>query len=167
MKVRIAGSLVLDQDSWMPQLALGLQYKKNNQGAVLDAIGARDHAGTDLYVSATKLFLGHSLLLNGTLRFTKANQTGILGFGGDRNNAYQAQFEGSAAYLLTRKVAIGAEYRSKPDNLGIASEDDWWDLFVAWAPNKHVSLAVAWVDLGNVVIKDSQRGLYASVQVGF
>ncbi len=55
----------------------------------------------------------------------------------------------------------------KPDNLGIAKEDDWWDVFVAWAPTKHVSLTVAWADLGNVVIKDHQHGLYASVQIGF
>ncbi len=46
-------------------------------------------------------------------------------------------------------------------------EDDWYDAFVAWAPTKHVSLTLAYADLGNIVIKDRQRGLYASVQVGF
>lgn len=167
VKVRIAGSVVLDQDSWLPQIAVGVQRKKNNQGAVLEAIGAKHDAGTDYYVSATKLYLDQSLLLNATVRLTKANQTGILGFGGDLHDSYRPQFEGSAAYLLSRNVAVGAEYRSKPSNLGIAKEDDWWDLFVAWAPTKHVSLTVAWANLGNVVIEDNQRGLYASVQVGF
>lgn len=76
-------------------------------------------------------------------------------------------FEGSVAYLLNRDLAIGAEYRQKPDNLGIATEDDAWDVFVAWAPSKHVSLTVAYVDLGNIVIADNQRGVYASLQVGF
>ena len=167
VKVRVAGEAVLDSDSAMPQISVGLQYKKNNQGAVLDYIGAKSDSGTDFYVSATKLFLARGLLLNGTVRFTKANQIGILGFGGDKHDSYRPQLEFSAAYLLTRKLAIGAEYRMKPDNLGIAREDDWYDLFVAWAPVKNVSLTVAYADLGNIVIKDRQRGVYASVQVGF
>ena len=167
VKVRVAGEAVLDSDSAMPQIAIGLQYKRNNQGPVLDFIGAKDDKGTDFYVSATKLFLARGLLLNGTLRMTKANQIGILGFGGDKNDSYKPQFEFSAAYLLTRKLAIGAEYRTKPDNLGIAREDDWFDVFVAYAPLKNVSLTVAYVDLGNIVIKDNQRGVYASLQVGF
>ena len=167
VKVRVTGDAVLESDSLMPQIAVGLQYKKNNQGAVLDFIGAKDDSGTDYYVSATKLFLAQGLLLNGTLRLTKANQIGILGFGGDKNDSYKAQFEVSAAYLLSRKLAIGAEYRTKPDNLGIAREDDWFDVFVAYAPTKNVSVTVAYADLGNIVIKDNQRGLYASVQVGF
>jgi hypothetical protein len=106
------------------------------------------------------------VLLNGTVRFTKANQIGILGFGGDRNDSYKPQLELSAAYLLSRKLAIGAEYRSKPDNLSIAGEDDWYDLFLAWAPNRHVSVTLAYADLGNIVIADHQRGVYASLQVG-
>jgi hypothetical protein len=167
VKVRVAGEAVLDADSAMPQIAVGLQYKKNDQSGVLAAIGAKSDQGTDFYVSATKLCLAHSLLLNGTLRLTKANQIGILGFGGDRHDNYQPEFEFSGAYLLNRNLAIGAEYRMKPDNLGIASEDDWYDLFLAWAPSKHVSLTVAYADLGHIVLSDRQRGLYASLQVGF
>ncbi len=167
VKVKVAGDVVLNQDSWMPQIAVGAQYKRNDQAAVLAFVGAKDDSGVDYYVSATKLFLDQSLLLNGTVRLTKANQFGILGFGGDRNDSYKAQFEGSAAYLLTRNLAVGAEYRTKPDNLGIAGEDDAFDVFVAWAPYKNVSLTVAYVDLGNIVIRDDQRGVYASLQVGF
>lgn len=167
VKVKVVGDAVLEQDSWLPQIAVGAQFKKNDQGAVLRAIGAKDDRGTDFYVSATKLYLAQSLLVNGTLRLTKANQTGLLGFGSDRNDSYKAEFEGSVAYLLSRNLAIGAEYRTKPDNLGIAREDDWYDAFVAWAPMKHVSLTLAYANLGNVVIKDNQRGLYLSVQVGF
>lgn len=167
VKVKVAGDAVLEQDSWLPQIAVGAQYKKNDQPGVLAFVGARDDSGVDYYVSATKLYLAQSLLLNGTVRFTKANQFGILGFGGDRNDDYEPQFEASAAYLLSRNLAIGAEYRTKPDNLGIATEDDAWDVFVAWAPIKNVSLTVAYVDLGNIVIRDDQRGVYASLQVGF
>ncbi len=167
VKVRIAGEAVLDADRAMPQIAVGLQYKKNDQGALLGAIGAKDDRGLDVYVSATKLFLAQGILLNGTLRFTKANQIGLLGFGGDLHNSYKPQFEVSAAYLLTRKLALGAEYRTKPNNLGIAREDNWFDVFVAYAPTRHVSVTVAYADLGNIVIRDHQRGIYASLQVGF
>ncbi len=167
VKVKLAGDAVLEQDQWMPQIAVGVQHKRNDQGGLLAAIGAKSASGTDVYVSATKLYLAQSLLLNATVRMTKANQFGILGFGGDRHDRYKPQFEGSAAYLLNRNLAIGAEYRSKPDNLNIAHEDNAWDAFIAWAPVKHVSLTVAYVDLGNIVIRDNQRGWYASLQVGF
>lgn len=167
VKVRVAGDAVLEQDSWLPQISVGAQYKKNDQPGVLAFVGARDDSGVDYYLSATKLYLDKSLLLNGTVRLTRANQFGILGFGGDRNDDYEAQFEGSVAWLLNRHLAIGGEYRMKPDNLGIAEENDAWDVFVAWAPSKHVSLTVAYVDLGNIVIADNQRGVYASLQVGF
>lgn len=167
LKLRLFGDAVLEQDSWVPQVAVGVQRKRNDQRAVLAFVGAQSHRGSDFYVSATKLYLARSLLLNGTVRFTKANQFGILGFGGDLRNGYRPQFEGSAALLLNRHLAIGAEYRMKPNNLGIAREDDAWDAFVAWAPNKHLSLTLAYVDLGNIVIADDQRGWYASLQVGF
>ena len=167
LKVKIAGDAVLEQDRWMPQIAVGVQHKRNNQAGLLSAIGAKRANGTDVYLSATKLYLAQSVLLNATVRFTKANQFGILGFGGDRHDGYKPQFEGSAAYLINRNLAVGAEYRSKPDNLNIAHENNAWDAFIAWAPAKHVSLTVAYVDLGNIVIRDNQRGWYASLQVGF
>lgn len=167
VKVKLFGDAVLEQDNPLPQISIGVQHKRNNQGAVVRAIGARDDSGTDVYISATKLYLAQSLMLNATVRFTKANQFGFLGFGGDRHDGYSPQFEASAAYLLSRNLAIGAEYRSKPDNLNIAGEDDAFDVFIAWAPVKHVSLTLAYVDLGNIVIRDHQRGLYASLQVGF
>jgi hypothetical protein len=166
-KLRIAGDAVLEQDSLLPQISVGLQHKRNKQGDIVRFIGARSDSGTDFYISATKIYLSQSLLLNATLRHTKANQIGILGFGGDRRSSASLQLEGSAALLLTRNLAIGAEYRSKPDNLGIAKEEDWWDAFIAWAPNKHLSLTLAYVDLGNIVIADQQRGVYLSLQAGF
>lgn len=167
IKVKLAGDAVLEQDSWMPQISIGAQHKRNAEGGLLAAIGAKGDSGTDYYLSATRLVLSQGLLLNATVRFTEANQFGILGFGGDKDDGHSAQFEFSAAYLLTRNLAIGAEYRTKPDNLDIAAEDDAFDVFVAWAPIKNVSLTVAYVDLGNIVIRDNQRGVYASLQVGF
>lgn len=165
-KAKLAGDIVYDQDSMLPQIAVGLQYKHNDRGALLHAIGAKSADGTDFYLSATKLFLAESLLVDVTLRETRANQFGILGFGGDKHGNYSAQFEGSVAYLLSRHFVLGAEYRSKPDNLGIAREDDAWDLFAAYFLDKHLSLTAAYLDLGNVVIKNHQHGIYLSLQAG-
>jgi hypothetical protein len=165
-KVRVAGDAVLEQDSWLPQIAIGLQHKENDRGDLLRALGIRSDKGTDYYVSATKLFLSSSILVNGTVRLTKANQTGILGFGTNTKDKYKAYAEGSVAYLLRKDLAIGAEFRQKPDNLGF-KENNWYDLFVAYAPTKNISVTLAYVDLGNIVIKEKQRAPYLSVQIGF
>jgi hypothetical protein len=166
VKIRVAGDAVLEQDSWLPQIAIGLQHKKNDRGDLLHALGIRRDKGTDVYVSATKLFLSSSILVNGTVRFTKANQTGILGFGTNAQDKYKPYAEGSIAYLLRKDLAIGAEFRQKPDNLAF-KEDNWYDIFIAYAPTKNISLTLAYVDLGNIVIKDKQKAPYLSVQVGF
>nr|WP_243830348.1 DUF3034 family protein [Caballeronia sp. SBC1] len=167
MKVRLIGDAVLDQDTWVPQVAAGIQFKHNEQGDIVNAVGAASNSGTDFYLSATKLLLEQSVLLNGTLRFTKANQFGLLGFGGDKSNAYRAEFEASAAYMLSKSLAIGGEYRTKPDNLSFAREQNAYDAFVAWAPTKHVSLTAAYVALGDIATFKNQRGAYISLQVGF
>jgi hypothetical protein len=67
---------------------------------------------------------------------------------------------------LNRNLAIGAEYRTKPNNLNVAEEEDAYDIFLAWAPTKNVSLTAAYVNLGNVVV-DEQQGVYASLQLSF
>jgi hypothetical protein len=165
-KIKLLGDAVYDQDSLLPQIAAGVQYKHNDKAWLISAIGGKSADGTDFYISATKLFLAQSLLLDATLRETKANQFGLLGFGGDKNDSYSTEFEGSAAYLLSRQFAIGAEYRTKPDNLGIASEDNAWDLFAAYFINKNVSVTLAYLNLGNIVIENNQQGFYVSLQAG-
>lgn len=180
VKVRVAGDAVLDSDTWMPQIAIGAQFKSTHAGGLgptlTGPLGARD-SGTDVYVSATKLLLAQGVLLNATLRATKANQNGLLGFGGAQGDGYKLQPEVSVAYLLNKHIALGAEYRAKPDNLnnsvlgaGALKEDDWFDLFVAWAPSKFFSLTLAYVDLGKIapaVQPKRQSGAYLSAQLAF
>ncbi|WP_205691871.1 DUF3034 family protein [Caulobacter soli] len=167
VKVRVLGDAVYDQDRWLPQVAVGAQIKQNNQNAVIHAVGGKSDMGVDYYAAATKLLLDKSLVLNGTVRLTKANQTGLLGFGGDKNDRYKAQFEGSAGYLVSKRLLVGAEYRTKPDNLGFAKESDWADVFVAYAVNKTLSVTAAYADLGDIATFKNQRGLYLSLQAGF
>ena len=185
-KVKVAGDAILDSDTLMPQIAVGLQYKTlGNSGlnGTLNTLGAKRN-GVDFYVSATKLFLGNSLLLNGTLRATKANQNGLLGYGatlGGSENSYSLQPEFSIGYLVSKNVVIGAEYRmmrNKLEKAGVAAglgtglrSGDWKDIFVAWAPTKNVSLTLAYVDLGVVVpattASRKQQGVYVSAQLAF
>ena len=184
VKVRVAGDAVLDSDSLMPQIAVGIEHKSvkpGSIGSVLSFLGTKT-SGTDVYVSATKLFLGQSLLVNGTLRYTNANQNGLLGFGSAApgKNSRSLQPEISVAYLLSKNVAIGAEYRAKPNNLealgraaglgGGLQEQAWKDIFIAWAPNKNVSMTLAYVDLGRIIpgiTRKKQTGVYLSAQVAF
>ena len=165
-KLRLFGDAIYDQDNWLPQVSAGLQHKENDRGAVIAAVGGKASVGTDYYIAASKLFLAQSLLANATLRFTKANQLGILGFGGGKHDDYSAQFEGSLAWLASRDFAVGIEARTKPSNLAIAKEQDAYDVFAAWFPCKNFSVTAAYADLGNVVIKDHQRGFYLSLQAG-
>lgn len=163
-KVRLAGDLVYGR---MPAVALGAQLKDGRNDAVVRALGARADRDVDVYVSASRLLLAHSLLVNGTLRLTRANQLGLLGFGGDKGGGRMLAFEGSAAWQLSRRLAIGGEYRMKPDRLGIAREDDWVDLFAAWAVNRHVTVTIAYVDLGEIATRPRQRGVLVQLQAGF
>lgn len=185
-KLRVAGDAVLDSDNLMPQIAMGVQFKNlqsTGLDATLDALGAKRH-GTDVYLSATKLFLAQGILVNGTLRATQANQGGLLGFGaklGGADNGYELQPEISVAYLISSRLAVGFEYRGMPDKLRRAGTaaglgdglraDDWMDIFIAWAPSKNVSLTAAYVDLGRIVPATTQRrkqtGVYVSAQVAF
>lgn len=185
-KVKLAGDAVLDSDSLMPQIAAGVEFKSLDSSGLdptLDALGAKK-SGADVYVSATKLFLAQGVLVNGTLRATKANQNGLLGFGatlGSDNNRYRLQPEISVALLLRKNVAIGVEYRKMTNNLQAAGQaaglgdalraQDWKDIFIAWAPSKNLSLTLAYVDLGTIVPgftkQRRQTGAYLSAQVAF
>jgi hypothetical protein len=187
VKVKVAGDAILNSDSLMPQVAVGALYKSLDSSGLdgtLAALGAKK-SGTDFYVSATKLFLGQGVLVNATLRASKANQNGLLGFGatlGGANNSYKLYPEVSVAYLVRKNIAIGAEYRKMPNNLQVAGAaaglgadglkaDAWKDIFIAWAPSKNVSLTLAYADLGGIVPattnRRKQKGTYLSAQVAF
>ena len=166
-KIRVFGDAVYDQDRWWPQVSVGAQYKINDQAHIIHAVGGKDASGVDVYVAATKILLNYSLVLDATVRFTRANQFGLLGFGGPRNDNYQAEFEGSAGYLVNRRLLVGMEYRTKPSNLGFAREDNAYDAFAAVALTKAVSVTAAYVDLGDIATFPRQRGVYVSLQAGF
>lgn len=164
-KLRLVGDVVYG-DPLLPQVSVGVLYKHSLDGAIAAAVGAANDTGVDLTVSATKLFLARSILVDATARLTKANQNGLLGFGSAADNSYSLQFEGAVAYQFSRRLVIGSEFRSKPDNLGLG-EDDWMDVFAAWAPSRNLTLTAAYADLGSIATFENQRGAFLQAQIAF
>lgn len=167
-KVRVLGDLIYGD---LPQISVGLQQKKTRDFALPSAVGAQSDSGTDWYLSAAKGWLDglfhRTWVANLTVRSSKANQLGLLGFGGDESDSRDWLGEASVAVFLNRYWATGIEYRQKPDNLSFAEEQSWKDWFVAYFPNKHVSVVGAYTDLGSIAGLDDQTGWYLSVQAAF
>jgi len=161
-KIRLYGDIVYSK--W-PQLSLGIQHKSLDDGAVAKLVGAESTSGTDFYLAASKLHLGaiagYNWFWNVTTRYSEANELGLLGYGGV-NDGSKILLEGSTAIFLSRGVAVGVEYRQKANNLNLG-EQDWKDVFVAWMPNKHISVTAAYLDLGRIAGANDQTGWYLSV----
>jgi hypothetical protein len=182
-KVKVVGDAIFAQNSLLPQISVGMQYKRNTDyDFVPKAIGAASSSGTDFYVAATKVFLGglagRNVLLNGTVRMSKANQMGLLGFGSATDNNYHPTFEGSVGVFLdpANTWLIGAEYRGMHDNQlagGALKQDAYKDAYVAYIPNKRFALVAAYADLGNLPdtttpsLNSKKHGVYLSGQFSF
>jgi hypothetical protein len=168
VKVRLFGDLIYTP--W-PQVTLGAQYKNAKNAKTIRSLGAKDDEGVDYYLAATKAWINgpfhRTFVLNTTLRYSKANQLGLQGFGGDKQSSYNGLLEASAALFMTRHWVFGVEYRQKSDQLNSVKEDDWKDFFVAFIPNKKTALSLAFVDLGRIGGKGKQTGGYLSIQVSY
>ena len=168
MKLRLYGDLIYGR---LPQVSFGLQYKSNLDFGIPAAVGARHRDDADFYLSASKLWLAglfdHNVFADVTLRYTRANQGGLLGFGGDRSDRREVVFEGALGVFVTRYVAVGGEYRQQPDKLGFSPQSDWFDAFVGVFPSKNLAMVAAYADLGTIATLPSQHGWYLSVQLAF
>ncbi len=186
IKVRLLGDILYSR---MPQIAIGANYREAiNPGlaalggaTVPEVLGQGDASnyGSDYYVAATKVFLGgpfgRNWLVNGVVRSTNANQGGLAGFGGDLDQSRSVVAEASLGAFINKHWLVGGEYRQQPENLTLLNQDDWYDLFVAWFPNKRWSLTAAWVNLGEISSvavpytddDRDQRGAYISLTGAF
>jgi hypothetical protein len=168
IKVRLFGDLIYDN---LPQVSLGLEYKHQNDFAIPRLIGAQRDSDVEGYLTASRLFMGaafgYNVVVNGGVRYSRANETGLLGFGGDRRDSRSVLKEGGVALLFNPRWAVGVDYREKPDNLSFAGESDWVDMFVGYFPNKHVSFVLAYARLGEIATLDNQNGTYLSIQGSF
>jgi hypothetical protein len=172
-KVRLLGDAVFAPDEWLPQVALGAEWKRTlDFDQIPEAVGAAHGEDVDVYLAATKVYFaalaGHNVVIDATLRRTRANQFGLLGFGssGRGGDDYRYMPEASAAVWLTDDLLFGGEYRDKPNNLSAFRETSAEDLFLAWAPVKNVTVTAAYADLGSIAGKPAQRGIYLSLWLG-
>lgn len=173
MKVRVAGDAVFAPGELLPQIAVGAQWKHTLYfEQIPQALGAAHGSDVDLYIAATKVYFaalaGHNVILDATLRRTRANQFGLLGFGSTvaGGDGYSYVPEVSAAVWLNEQFLLGSEYRDKPDNLSAFRENSAEDVFLAWGPIKELTLTAAWTDLGSIAGKAPQRGVYLSLWLG-
>ena len=168
VKVRLFGDLIYDN---LPQVSLGLEYKHQNDFLIPSLVGAKRDSDVEGYLTASRLFMGaafgYNVVVNGGLRYSRANETGLLGFGGDRRDTRSVLKEGGVAVLFNPHWALGMDYREKPDNLSFAGESNWVDMFVGYFPNKHVSFVLAYARLGEIATLDNQNGTYLSIQGSF
>jgi len=195
LKVRVLGEAIYDSDNFIPQVAVGGFYKMNENKQLLTTLGADKSKDFEAYICATKIFFPISTLVNFTVRYSGANETGLTGFGGSGRDHRTVRMEGSIAYLLNKGTAIGGEWAQHSEHLGgglnlvsggsgltpvtqpvtdsltggtlIQHESDWKDLFVAFAPSKNLSIVLAYAQLGNIVLTPHQTGFYASMQASF
>lgn len=169
----------------LPQFAVGVVNKQASgtllDGTVVPALN-NTKSGTDVYVAATKVvnIVGTNVLLNGVIRASKANQLGVLGFGGGNaagaKTGYSYKPEVSAEIFAAENVIIGAEYRAEPSNGvtatdGVLHQNSAYDLNVVYVANKNLALTAAYVNLGQVAPalagSNRQAGMYLQAQVTF
>jgi hypothetical protein len=173
MKVRLAGDAVFAPDEILPQIAVGAQWKYTlDFDRIPESVGAAHGSDVELYIAATKVYFaalaGRNVIFDATLRRTRANQFGLLGFGSTVAGAdgYSYVPEVSAAVWLNDQFLFGSEYRDKPDNLSTFRENSAEDIFLAWGPIKELTLTAAWTDLGRMAGKAPQRAVYVSLWFG-
>ena len=101
----------------------------------------------------------YPIFVHFNIRLTKAAQVGFFGFSSD----YTANPEISAGICVRPDMAVGFEYRVKPDELdSLASalpgftlkEDDMWDINFTYFPTEKFSLSIAYCGFGNAANKD-------------
>lgn len=173
-----------DMSDSMPQFALGLVYKRAS-GSLPDLLNSAfgiNKTATDVYGAATKIVNvgGKTVLLNGVVRASKANQMGLLGFGGGTTlgakTGYSVKPELSVEVFAAENVIVGAEYRAQPSN-GVAGTDGVlrqnaaYDLHVVYVANKNFTLTAAYTNLGQVAPgatnSNKQNGMLLQAQVNF
>ena len=172
IKWRVWGDAVFSDSPWLPQLSVAAYHKRNRDFDFIPvALGARDDSDTEWVLSASRLWFaalaGRNLLLNVSGRYSRANQFGLLGFGGDDRNGRRWLAEASVGVFLTDALLLGAEYRQKPDLLSGVAEQDAHDLFLAYVPSRHWALTAAWLSLGDIAGQRDQQGAYLSLQLNF
>ncbi len=177
-----------DMGDMMPQFAVGIVNKRASGGLVDNVVATPtsgiNTSGTDVYGAASKIVSigGKTVLLNGVLRASKANQLGFLGFSGGNTagakTGYSIKPEVSAEICAAENVIFGVEYRAQPSNgaNGTANgavlyQNAAYDFHVVYVANKNFTLTAAYTNLGQVAPAltgtNKQNGMLVQAQVNF
>ena len=163
---------------WMPAVTFGVHYKYNDTvdsidddlGGTLTGIGIEDNDGVDLTLYASKMItaLPRPILINAGLRNTSAAHIGLLGFTDSRDTV----FEGNVVAFLTERLALGAEYRQKPDNYDeisglVEEESDWWSVVAGYVVNNNLTVSGGYFNLGTVLNQRDNDALGLKVKYEF
>ncbi len=173
-----------EMGSSMPQFAIGV-VNKQASGALADTLNRAlgiSTSSTDVYGAASKIINigGKNVLLNGVLRATKANQMGLLGFGGGTaagaKTGYSVEPEASVEVFAAENVVVGAEYRAQPSNGATATDavlhqNAAYDLHIAYVANKNLTWTAGYASLGQVdpgaLGSYNQHGMFLQAQASF
>lgn len=151
----------------LPAITFGVHFKYNQGvenidrklGGALSSIGYKRNWGVDYTLTASKMFpklaFGRPLILTGGLRFTKAAQMGLLGFGSE----CRMFFEGSVVCMPTDWLVLGYEFRQKDSPYDqfsavpglVGKEDNWHAFSASWIVNKRLTISALYGLTGNVV----------------
>lgn len=71
------------------------------------------------------------------------------------------------AALPDNVTEVGGVSTANLENTLTQYEDDWVDLFFAYAPNKRISFTLAYAILGNITLTPNQDGFYLSTHLTF
>lgn len=163
-------TLVLKEKKFLPAFAVTAEFKFNetiddindNLSRVLDTIGYDDDWGVDWDLSFSKIIITPvkaAVVIHSNIRFTRGAQFGLLGFSDD----YEPNLELFVGLCVRPDLVFGYEFRQKPNEYGSLSyalpgftftEDDMWDVNIAYFPGKKFSLAMAYCAFGNAVNKN-------------
>ena len=147
----------------LPAISAGVHFKyndgvdeiNNNVFKAFDTIGYDRPYGVDYTITASKMLptlaFGRPVILTGGIRFSKAAQLGLLGFG----KTCRASFEGSVVCLPTDWLVLGYEFRQKRNPYGkipglIGDEDNWHALSASVIVNKHLTVSALAGLIGHV-----------------
>jgi hypothetical protein len=159
--------LLLPENSFdleLPAVTAGVHFKYNEGvkkidrklGGALKGIGFDSDTGVDFTLTASKMFpelaFGRPMIFSAGIRWSKASNLGLLGFG----DSYRPTVEANVACLPTDWLVVAYEYRQKRNpyhqiNDLIERENDWHALSASIIVNENLTITALYGLFGNVL----------------
>ena len=85
----------------------------------------------------------------------------------DVGNLLDTNSDGTFVNQTLGAIVGGAVGATNLKNALSQNESDWFDFFMAYAPNKNYSITIAYLFLGDIAIAHEQNGLYVALHATF